>query len=617
MTRIRHIPGILRHLGPRWALARLRMAFEHRVGFLRRRCPARPWHDVPATASGTRVLALGRLETSVNEPEAWEIQTGGFRPFSWSSRRLGLPPDWHLNVLTGEKSDGALHWTELPDFGAGDIKGVWELSRWGWVYPLGRAYLRNGDESHARTFALLAADWLDRNPPHLGPNWKCGQEASIRLIAAAWALSAFAASPHLDDSLRRRIAALAEVTAERVEAHLDYALSQDNNHGISELAGLVTAGIVWPGLTAARRRVAKATRILDAYAERLFAPDGSFSQHSSNYHRVALDALCWTEAALRLAGQSLPPRALAAGARGAAFLHGLSAADGRVARYGADDGARILPLALADYGDYRPTLSACAPLLGGPALPPGPWQDQARLLGAEPSSAGVADWPAGSDLLDGGVHVRRRGPAIVTFRCPTRFRFRPSHADQLHLSVLVGDSFAVDDPGTYSYNLPAHAWADLASARHHNVPMVDDRDAMERATRFLWLPWLACRLERCEPGLLRASYPCAPGFHVTRAVEIGDREVVVTDDFAGDRPADLSVRWSSPRRADLARLRIGSASGDLVEEWHGSDHSTGLGVHCLRYGFPGPGWMRIGRIKGRAGKIVTVIPLGGSTPAGI
>ncbi len=581
------------------------MAAESKLGLIERRCPAGRWPDVGE--GGFRALGLPSLGL-VHEPEVWEIRRGCFRPFAWSSRALALPPSWSVNVLTGADAGSPLHWTKLPDFAAGDIKGVWELSRWAWAYPLGRAYLRTRDERMTETFLALAGDWLDRNPPNVGPNWKCGQEASIRLMAAAWALSAFDRSPLVTPAFRARLASLASVTAQRVEAHLSYALSQDNNHAISELVGLLVAGALWPGLPGADARREKARRLLAMACDRLFAPDGSFSQHSSNYHRVALDGLCFAAAVAKVSGHPLPAAVASAGRRGGDFLHGLSDPAGRVARYGADDGARILPLALADYGDYRPTLAACAALFGSAPVPEGPHQDQARLLGVDPEPSVPKAWPRASDLRDGGLHIRRVGDALVSLRCPTQFRFRPSHADQLHLSVLQGDDFAVDDPGTLSYNLPGVPWADLAAARFHNVPLVDDADPMERASRFLWLPWTTCRLEACEEGRLVASHAGFKGFIVRREVAITAGQVIVTDTFEGDREADLSVRWNSPRKADLQRLRI-TASGSLAEEWHGSDHKTGLGVNCLRYGSAGPGWLRVARLRARRAEFVTILPL--------
>src|SRR6218665_1751645 len=48
----------------------------------------------------------------------------------------GAPPDWHANPLTAARvSDPSRPWWCIPDFDpvVGDIKGVWEASRFDWV----------------------------------------------------------------------------------------------------------------------------------------------------------------------------------------------------------------------------------------------------------------------------------------------------------------------------------------------------------------------------------------------------------------------------------------------------------------------------------------------------
>ena len=46
---------------------------------------------------------------------------------------------------------------------------------------------RNGDQEALDQLNLWLSDWLQENPPYLGHNWKCGQEASIRVIHLACA----------------------------------------------------------------------------------------------------------------------------------------------------------------------------------------------------------------------------------------------------------------------------------------------------------------------------------------------------------------------------------------------------------------------------------------------
>lgn len=607
MTGLRHIPAILRHLGPGWVLRRMGMSAEARLGLLRRRCPVVPW---PARRSEEAIfLPLGILgATSPSDIEVGEILSGILRPFSGEPRQLESLPKWNRNLFNGVEVPCDRHWSELADFSYGDIKGVWELGRWFWAYPLGRAYLSTGDEKYTRRFLALADDWMEKNPPNLGPNWKCGQEASIRLIAAAWALSAFDKSPLITPDVRARFAGLAEITGRRIEAHLSYALSQDNNHGISELVGLLTVGCMWPNLPDADRLRARAIVKLDAYTDRLFAGDGSFSQHSSNYHRVALDALCWAAAILRQRNEALPPRAAAAAHRGARFLHKLLIKEGRVVRYGADDGARILPLTSGAYDDHRPTLAAAAALLDGCELPDGPWQNQARLLGVQPKTSADATLPAACDLFKGGIHVRRLGGTTVAFRCPTQFRFRPSHADHLHVSLFEDGVPVADDPGTISYNASDRPWASLTSARFHNVPLVDDRDFMEKASRFLWLPWVECELASCENHRIVGSHKGYSGFEVKREVTIREGVVSIGDTLKGNRTADLSVRWHGPSRAQLERLVMSCDVPGATESWH-HQQADGLGWRAERYGQASPGWCRVLRVRASFATFTTTFPI--------
>src|SRR5690606_31815764 len=87
------------------------------------------------------------------------------------------------------------------DTGVGDIKQLWELSRFDWVLRLAQLILFHAGNDPKRSAAYehqlnqWLADWIEKNPPYKGVNWKCGQEASIRvmhLICAAKILGSLA-----------------------------------------------------------------------------------------------------------------------------------------------------------------------------------------------------------------------------------------------------------------------------------------------------------------------------------------------------------------------------------------------------------------------------------------
>ncbi len=188
---------------------------------------------------------------------------------------------------------------------------------------------------------------------------------------------------------------------------------------------------------------------------------------------------------------------------------------------GAHDGALVLPLNNCDYEDFRPVLQAVTALTctetGLPGDGPRP-ANAARANGRPPPQKGERRfgpgpwdedllWLFGPDSLDAPVVSEDRKPftaiqsgfrtmlgrdSYAVLRCPTGFRHRPSHADLLHLDLWWRGMNVALDPGTFSYNAPP-PWADsFAGTIWHNTVTVDNQDQMQRAGRFLWLPWRAC-----------------------------------------------------------------------------------------------------------------------------
>lgn len=611
----RHIIPLLRTLGPRWVVQRAKMKVDAVRGVMRRRTPQRgwDWHGAEPMRGGGDFDGAGHGLGGGRE-EAMDLLAGKLRIFSGRAVSVGDPPDWFLNVCTGQRVPSDRHWTEIGDFGNGDIKGVWEASRWSWAWVLARAWQATGDDRFPECFWRWLEDWMDKNPPNTGPNWKCGQEASMRLFAAAFAADVFRCHASATPERMARLSRLAHATGDRVAAHIGYAISQDNNHGVSEAVGLITAGALWPTLPGAAQWLGEGMETLVRLCDRLIAADGSFSQNSSNYHRVMLDDLCFAEAVVRRAGLGLSDEVREAGRRAAAFLHQLMVSDGSVMRYGSDDGARVIQLSECRYGDYRPTLAACALFFRGPDPGPGPWQEQADQLNAFSGGfgPGVAPGrtPADPAILrepPGGIHIRRRGAATLLFRAPTQFRFRPGHADHLHVSVHDGNDFLTADPGSLSYNDPAKPWAGFSAARFHNVPTVDQDNPMEHASRFLWLPWIPCRLEVNEPDRLVASFEGVNHFLYRREVQIRADHCVVLDHIEGYRAADLAIRWHGRHRPSLAAIAMSCSDPAATEHWHHHDEQSGLGLHATTYHHAEPAWCRELRIHARSASFRSVI----------
>ena len=80
--------------------------------------------------------------------KANDILDGRFAFFHCHRFKMGNPPNWFQNPFNGEAVPSSqMHWTKINDFNLpiGDIKTVWELSRFDWLTNLARAYRLSGE----------------------------------------------------------------------------------------------------------------------------------------------------------------------------------------------------------------------------------------------------------------------------------------------------------------------------------------------------------------------------------------------------------------------------------------------------------------------------------------
>jgi len=415
--------------------------------------------------------------------------------FGWY--RLSLQesiPAWHVNPFNGKAIDSPrLPWWKLPDFNlnVGDIKTIWEASRFDWVLAFAQR-AKTGDLFAIDRLNAWLYDWCKANPAYCGPNWKCGQEASIRIMHLAVAAKMLDQQSMPPDLIR-----LIEAHLARIYPTRSYAIAQDNNHGTSEAAALFMGGS-WcasHGVSQGKRWARAGRRLLEDRAKRLIAADGSFSQYSINYHRVLIDTLCMAEIwrRWRRLDEFSPlfyQRASAAAKWLFAFV---SPCSGDAPNIGGNDGARLLPLADTGLREFRPSVQLAMALFAGQrayaegdavGLP-------LRWLGVSLPDAHAA--MSGSQQFDkGGFGVLRRDDWMAVLRYP-RYRFRPRHCDALHVDLWRGGENLLRDGGSFSYNAGTRWLAYFTGAAGHNTIEFDGRDQMPHLGRFLRGAWLEGR----------------------------------------------------------------------------------------------------------------------------
>jgi hypothetical protein len=603
---------LLQHFGWEWLARRTVYEFRLRSGLVRRRMPAGDWKDWPLSGAVTDpALASTELYGAYRREQApafffgphdrvsyqdkltdWDdaehtpvravraLAQGQYEYFSRSTCQVGFPPDWHRSPFSQRRFARDRHWSVIDDFGEDDIKVIWEPSRFAVVFALVRAYWRDGDETHAEMFWRLVEDWREMNQPNLGANWKCGQEVSIRVMAWSFGLYGFLTSP---SSTNQRIAMIGQmmvVSGRRIEANLNYALGQRNNHGISEATGLWTIGLLFPEFEEAQGWRETAKRLLEKLGEDLIGEDGAFTQHSVNYHRLMLQAYLWSLRLGDLLGQPLAQELKKRVCRAGELLYQLQdRTTGRVPGYGQNDGALILPLDNCSYEDFRPVVQAIHFLATGRrCFGAGMWDEDLLWLWGPSSLDTEVDAPPVADLraAGGGYYTLRSQESFVFTRCTT-YRSRPGQADMLHLDLWWRGENVACDAGTYSYNAPAPWNNPLAGTEYHNTVSVDNLDQMDRVGRFLWAPWTEGRVTcdaSSELGLLTYFEGEHDGYRRLKSPALHRRGILrmpgeawlVLDDLVSEEEHQYRCHWlllDAPYDWDVVagRLELMTAAG--------------------------------------------------------
>ena len=432
--------------------------------------------------------------------EADEILAGNLRFFSNHLFPVGLPPDWFLNPINDRCFQTVrLHWSRRGDFDSkiGDIKCVWESSRFNWMLILARAYRLSGNKKYLRTLNQWIMDWTWKNPFNVGPNWKCGQEAAIRVMN----LMLTSLVLMQDKSPKFGLIRFIKEHCERIEPTIRYAISQNNNHGTSEAAALFICG-AWlkRNLDGNSKLQKKADRWekkgrfwLENCVSRLIEDDGSFSQYSVNYHRLVVDTLClvkFWQGYLDI--EDFSDRFYRKAQAAVWWLFQMvDSLTGDAPNIGSNDGALLFCLTTCDYRDFRPSVQLGAVLFFyGRAYDKGPWGESFHYLGLQVPSAFAVGFNKQSKTLTGGGYVIFHGAnSWGVIRIPN-YRFRPGHADALHFDLWYKGRNVLRDGGTYSYNCNEPWQSYFPGTQSHNTIEFDSRDQMPRISRFLWGSWI-------------------------------------------------------------------------------------------------------------------------------
>lgn len=403
--------------------------------------------------------------------------------------------DWLENPDSGYKYDISKHWTEVNDFSesAGDIKFVWERSRFSWVYTLIRYEHHYNHDCAEKIFSEID-NWIESNPINQGPNYKCSQEISLRILNWIFALYYYKNNPALTSNRFDRILHFIYWQLHHVYSNINFSrIAVRNNHAITETLMLYLGGLLFPFFPESTKWKKDGKRWFEEEIAYQIYEDGTFLQFSNNYHRVVIQLLTWAFHLAEVNGESFTSTTYQRAYRSLEFLYQCqSEINGQLPNYGANDGALFFKLNDCDYRDFRPQLNALHFFLTGNSL----YEDETFKEDVDWYGSRSLDelYPpliqkkTTSSYPQGGFYILRDKETLTFIRCG-KHKDRPSHADNLHIDIWYKGKNVLRDAGTYKYNTTPQLSSYFNGTSAHNTVSLDDHDQMKKGPRFIWLNW--------------------------------------------------------------------------------------------------------------------------------
>lgn len=495
--------------------------------------------------------------------KADKICKGKIITFSDSDKEIeyGWTPNWQKNCLSNKNEKSSKkHWSESKDFAlsTGDIKGIWEISRFDAVLCLARANsINQANNKYLEALNIWFEDWVKHNPFNQGINWKCGQETSIRLmhsLIACHILEKEKSAIHTNNFTK-----FIYEHALRISKTLSYAIAQDNNHATSEATALFMASLwLQENLENSSDNIKKikkainfektARKLLHKSTKKLIMTDGSFSQHSTNYHRVMLDSISMAEFWRRK--YKSPPLSNKFYFKAKKATYWLASmtdiSSGGTPNLGGNDGAILFPIYKYNYLDFRPSVQFASTMFENLRL----YKDKGcnTLLNAlnipipkkiKPLDTQTTYFP------DGGYAKFSLSAHCWGFLRLPIYKFRPAHSDALHLDWWHKGINILRDGGTFLYNTDTIPDTDSNTPNYdyfrgtasHNTIYFDHHDQMPILGRFLYGSWLKPQekiIFKKNPFYISASYKDNFGTSHKREIsKINDHEIKIIDHLTG------------------------------------------------------------------------------------
>ncbi|TCK93135.1 heparinase II/III-like protein [Natranaerovirga hydrolytica] len=469
---------------------------------------------------------------------------GKIKAFSSIELDYGSPINWHINPITKVEVDKNIKWYRIPDFDPvrGDIKAVWEASRFTHFFHFARAYMITKDTKYYNAFSIQISDWIKKNPYSYGPNYKCGQEATLRMINSLIAYSVFKDYGLTTKEDEIHLKKLIEGCYKKVISNFFYAHKCiKNNHTLSEITGMII------GAWCSNNKIAlkRAYQLMDKEIENQFMNDGGYIQYSFNYQRFALQIMEFVLKISEITGVKLSDQSKVLIEKSVLQMYQLQDETSDVPNYGSNDGALIFPVTTCNYRDFRPVLNTVHTVLKGKRLYDQGNYDEELLWFSDKNIRNIPYAGIQRKSVsygDSGFYSLRHndGHLMIVLQ---DFKTRPAQMDQMHIDLWHKGVNVLCDSGTYSY--ATDLGKQLALTAAHNTVKIGDKEQMKKHGPFLIYDWTSATDVEFNDNHFEGTMKSKNGYSHTRVINKDSVGYSIEDHVVRD-VENYSVLFQTP-----------------------------------------------------------------------
>lgn len=459
---------------------------------------------------------------------------GRLEAFNAKKLNYLYPIKWNYNPITKQEVSLNKRWYEIEDFNEkiGDIKIIWEPSRFCYFYLFSRAYIITKNIKYYEAFSENIQSWVNQNIYPYGPNYKCGQEATIRMINLLLNYTVFNKYNLITKKDKENIFKIVKYSYKKVQSNFFYAHKCiKNNHTLSEIIGL----IIGAQCCMEKGKIKKAYKLLFKEIKNQVLDDGGYIQYSFNYHRLALQLFEIMFKLEEVTKVNTPNEIKELIYKSAMLLYQVQVENGDVPNYGSNDGALIFPVTLASYRDFSPPINTLYTYIKDNKLYKDKIYDEELIwLGKKEALyykyEKVKRVSVKFDKI--GLYTLRNKELYAMIVCNS-YKHRPAHMDGLHLDLWYNDHNIFCDSGTYSYADEQGKKLVLTDA--HNTIKVDSVEQMSKFREFFIYNYTKSKVIKYSNGEIECILRSKNGYIHTRRIKIEDSKMKVKEIITTNR----------------------------------------------------------------------------------